>query len=349
MNTSTNPTNQRPLGTEATLPPRSHPTLERLLPLTLEIQSLDSIARLRAFRELAAHSLSDALIVSQRVGAVKFLQEAPRNPLTDELRERAKSEFLMGQAISHIAPSFTGDLPLVTLAEEKGALRVRGRAPWVTGIGLVDFVATGATDQKGLQHVLLIPRHDPAVTFSVADSLVALRESETGSMVINDMKIAPEQLLLSGAAPLTTHRNGKLCFGYPPLSTSMLAVGHAQRCLQSLEDVAQRVPLFEPLAVRLAAEIQVLGSSIELHARSTATIDSHLAYEELRARANVLAVNAAQLNIAAIGGQGFMQNSLASQLAAESRFFLVWALSPAAKVRTMELLARQTTASQPSH
>ncbi len=292
-------------------------------------------AQLRAYRELATHSVAEGLLISQRNAALKWIERSQDVELKMRFRRLASESFLTTQAASHISPSNRGKPSPVVMTESTDGYVVNGKAPWVTGVLRAQYYAVGVELDGGLQSVVILPKTRRGVSIGEHTSLEILKDSETGWISMQNVAIHPKEVLVPPERYVVTHNNGRLEKPYPALHTSSLALGHAIACLNLVKVYADCTTMLE-LGKELERRVEDISLSIDDLAALSSTQISLEPYEDVRASANLVSFRAATLLAMAARGHGLLSDSPAAKLLGESRFFLAWANSE----RTEQLTLR---------
>ena len=126
--------------------------------------------------------------------------------------------------------------------------------------------------------------------------------------------------------------------GAGSLGTSAVAIGAAQGTLRMFRDEVNRRPelaeFIEPLQDEAAQLTLMLRKSAKLSDDSKAP-----SAEEIRQRANSLALRSAQAWLAATKGAGYIAGHPAERAVRESMFFLVWSCPQQVLVRNLRELS----------
>ena len=192
-----------------------------------------------------------------------------------------------------------------------------GFSPWVTGATQAQIVVTGATLDDGRQILVALPTDLPGVSVPPPARLAGLSASQT-CPVNCDGVLAPNHYLLAGPVEDVMKQGAGARTG--GLQTSTLAVGLADAALKYLEDETRlRHDLAHPTVALRAEWTQTRDDLLAL-----AEGENVCSTENLRARANSLALRAAQASLAAAKGTGYVMGHPAGRWCREALFFLVW-------------------------
>jgi alkylation response protein AidB-like acyl-CoA dehydrogenase len=194
---------------------------------------------------------------------------------------------------------------------------LHGYSPWVTGAEHADHIVLGATLADGRQILAAVPTKLPGVHVEPALPLVALTASRTGSVRFDRVHVDRQWLM---AGPVHDVMKQGLAAKTGGLQTSALALGLATAALAHLQEQSQaRTSLVDP-AEALLAEVDSAKTDLLSLASGNASCTS----DELRTRANSLALRTTQAALAAAKGAGFVSDHPAGRRAREALFFLVW-------------------------
>ncbi len=185
-----------------------------------------------------------------------------------------------------------------------GGYLLSGRAPWVTGWGLIDVVQAGARCGDDIVWLLLDAEASPTAGLTATPvELATLQSSSTCELGWDRFEVPPERVV--ACEPYAEWRlrdaAGRATNGY-------LAIGVAARCARLVGSSS------------LTADV---GAAREALLRSTPDTVA-----EARAAASLLAVRAATAVVAAGGGRSVEAASHAARLMREATFLLVFGQSP---------------------
>jgi alkylation response protein AidB-like acyl-CoA dehydrogenase len=273
----------------------------------------------RGYLKLGAACLTTTFVLTQRTGACQRIIASDN--------EDAKRRWLPGLAsgeqfatvgISHLTTSRRHlAQPVLTAAETSTGWRLNGFSPWVTGADQADVVVVGATLEDGRQILAAVPADTRGVSCAVPANLIGLAASRTGEFRCDHVEI-PADCLLAGPAE-DVMRRGKGA-GTGGLQTSALAIGLASAAVRFLETESQRRPEFADAAASLRMEHSQLEADLLQAADGRAVCSS----DELRSRANSLALRGTQSALACAKGAGYIVGHPAGRWCREALFFLVW-------------------------
>ncbi|MCA9257561.1 MAG: acyl-CoA/acyl-ACP dehydrogenase [Planctomycetales bacterium] len=279
---------------------------------------------MKGYAALSAACLTTTFVLTQRTGACRRI-EASEN-------EWAKGRLLPGLAdgsifatvgVSHLTTSrqHTGK-PALTAEPTADGFVLDGMSPWVTGAPWADYVVVGATlveqgQPTGSQILIVAPTDLPGVTAPPHVPLVGVGASHTGQLLFDKVNVDRQWLLAGPVENVMAHASGVATGGF---QTSTLALGLASAALAFLKQESERRhELGSPLAA-LQRECQQLESDLLAAVGGNPTCTT----EQLRQRANSLALRSAQASLAAAKGAGYVVGHPAGRWCREALFFLVW-------------------------
>jgi alkylation response protein AidB-like acyl-CoA dehydrogenase len=273
----------------------------------------------RGYLRLSEACLTTTFIITQRTGACRRIRTSGNEPL----RERLLPGLLSGASfatvgISHLTTSRRHLARPVMLAREADdGFVLDGFSPWVTGGTHAQVIVTGATLEDGRQILVALPTDLPGVEAAEPARLVGLSASHTGQVVCRQVSVGRNWLLAGPVENVMSHGLGARTGG---LETSTLAVGLAKAAIHYLQSQSdQRGELAGP-ALGLSRE----QARLEVDLLSLAEGTPVCSTEELRTRANSLALRSAQAALAAAKGSGYVAGHPAGRWCREALFFLVW-------------------------
>lgn len=273
----------------------------------------------RGYMKLAAACLTTTFILTQRSAAVRRIADCEN----EELKERLLLPLADGSkfttvGISHLTTSRRHlAKPVLAATEVDDGFILDGYSPWVTGAAHADHVVVGATLDDGRQVLVAAPNQLPGVVAAPHAQLLALTGSHTGPLEFKSVQVGREWIIDGPAENVMAGRSGTKTGG---LQTSALAVGLSAAAIEFLEqESTARQDLREP-AESLRAEHGELESDL----LATAAGAEVCAADQLRARANSLALRSTQAALAAAKGAGYVSGHPTGRWCREALFFLVW-------------------------
>jgi alkylation response protein AidB-like acyl-CoA dehydrogenase len=206
-----------------------------------------------------------------------------------------------------------------------------GFSPWVTGARHADVIVSGGILPSGEQVLLAVPTDLPGVTRSAPVGLLALTGSQTGEVRFDRVHVDKSALLAGPAENVMAGRSGT---GTGGLATSALAVGLSSAAIDYLEREARNRDNLQAPAAGLRNEHRLLEADLLALAGGNPVCSN----EDVRARANSLALRSTQATITAAKGSGYVQGHPAGRWCREAMFFLVWSCpQPVANAALCEL------------
>ncbi len=274
---------------------------------------------MRGYLRLAGSCLTTAFVITQATGALRRIATWA----SDDLRERLLSSLLSGETfttlgISHLTTSRRHlGRPALRAEETADGFRLDGFSPWVTGGLAADWIVTGAQLDDGRQILTVVPTDLEGVECDAEQQLVALTASKTGAVQVRDVEISRDWLLAGPVENVIASATGASTGG---LQTSALAIGLAESAVAFVEGESEKRNELVLPAEALRRE----HDELEVDLLSLAGGNPACTSEDLRARANSLALRSAQAALSAAKGTGYVQGHPASRWCRESLFFLVW-------------------------
>lgn len=273
----------------------------------------------RGYLRLSAACLTTTFVITQRTGACQRIA-ASQN---EQLKERLLPDLLTHASfttlgISHLTTSRRHLAKPVMRAEETDdGFVLDGFSPWVTGSPHADTVVTGATMDDGRQILLALPMTLPGVSVPPPEKLIGLSASQTGRVVCERVEVSRGDLL---AGPIENIMQSGVGGRTGGLQTSTLAAGLAAGAVALVEKEAEK------RADLLAPAEALRGDYVALESDLLSAAEGHPACtnEELRTRANSLALRSTQAALSATKGTGYVVGHPAGRWCREALFFLVW-------------------------
>ena len=274
---------------------------------------------LRGYMELAAACLTTTFVITQRMGAATRIAASDKR----HLKERLLPDLVRGRSfatigISHLTTSRQHVSRPVMMAEETtDGFVLDGYSPWVTGGTQAEHVVIGATLPDERQVLVVLPTDLPGVSIDTPPQLVGLSASQTGPVRCNQVQLSREWLLAGPAPDIMKQGQGAKTGG---LQTSALAIGHSAAAINYLRSEQQARTNLGDATSALVCELEELQTDLLSLAVGIAVCTN----DELRSRANSLALRASQAALAAAKGAGYVAGHPASRWCREALFFLVW-------------------------
>lgn len=283
--------------------------------------------------DLATADLVSCFILTQQNSAVARI--AASDNVTMKARWLpliASGEAFATVGISHLSTSRQHlDEPAVAVTETASGFRFSGTVPWATSATQADVVVVGGTLPSGMEVLVAMPTDSSGFEATDRAELLALTASETGQIVLNDVEVDRSALLAGPVEAVMKTGAG----GTGSVTTSALAVGLSQRCVWQLAVEAERRDDLTESYDSLRSEFAAVKRDILLPA------DARPSAEELRTRANSLALRTSQALMTACKGAGFVKGHPAEKAVREAMFFLVWSCPrPVASAAMQEFACR---------
>lgn len=316
---------------------RDRDILKWFIPEEYGGRPVDGATRQEGYLSLASGCLTTAFILTQRNAAVARILLSPNIPLKQDLLTRlADDEIFATVGISHLTTSRQYlKTPTVQALPTDGGWTLVGEVPWVTGASEADVIVTGGVQPDGLQVLLALDPQTPGVAVQTPPRLLALNESMTSTVKLDDVFV-PEDRLLLGPDERVLKAGGA-----GGLTTSALALGAALKSILGIEREAEKRLDLNPTASSLHDTFDSLQARfLELARREEPPTADEL--ESLRKQSNSLVLNAAQAYLAASKGAGFLAGHPASRAVREAQFFLVWSCPQAVVNAALQAFACAT-------
>lgn len=273
----------------------------------------------RGYMRLAAACLTTTFILTQRSAAVRRIVECENQTTKQKLLPGlADGSRFSTVGISHLTTSRRHlAKPVLQAHETHDGFVLDGYSPWVTGAAHADTVVLGATLDDGRQVLIALPTSLRGVTVPPHASLLGLTASHTGPIEFRQVSVGREWLLDGPMENVIAGRSGTKTGG---LQTSALAAGLSAAAIVFLEQQSQKRPDLAGAAENLRSELEILETNLIALASGVPACSS----DELRARANSLALRSSQAALAAAKGAGYVNSHPAGRWCREALFFLVW-------------------------
>lgn len=264
---------------------------------------------------LAAACGSTHFVQAQHQGGIGFLLRGNPQLLRPE---HLSGRCLCGVAFAHLRRP---ESPVTVETTGDGWI-FRGEAPWFTGWGLMDEVVLAGRDERGLDIYALVGLFQEGVTMLESPTLSAIQASSTVGLRLHELKVPRSSLVLSQTLEEMALRDFRSQLGYTALPLGL--VREASRWVSN-ESVRER------LGERAA----------DLRRRALAWSDRPQEALEIRASANLLALQAAQAAVVSCGGQANQLQHPANRLLRESSFYFLTQLNGPLREVALEKLVLQ--------
>ncbi|HEY2826794.1 MAG TPA: acyl-CoA dehydrogenase family protein [Pirellulales bacterium] len=271
------------------------------------------------YMKLAAACLTTAFVLTQRSAAVRRIVESDNQTAKQRLLPAlADGSLFATVGISHLTTSRRHlAKPVLQARETADGFVLNGYSPWVTGAAHADIVVLGATMDDGQQVLLALPTSLSGVVVPSHAKLLGLNSSHTGPLECHEVHVGNDALLDGPVENVIAARSGTKTGG---LQTSALAIGLSAAAISFLDNESKkRIELRAPTE-SLRSEHDVCEADLLALAAGAPACSS----EDLRARANSLALRATQAALAAAKGAGYVAGHPAGRWCREALFFLVW-------------------------
>ena len=287
-------------------------------------QGWDTEAVVRGYLALSSACLTTTFILTQRTGACRRIASSSNQGLKERLLpELAQGKSFATVGISHLTTSRRHLARPVLRAErvEQGFL-LNGFSPWVTGATQAQHVVIGATlmvDDEPTEEQLLVvlPTDRPGVSAPEPAHLVGVSASQTGQLLVENVFLEDEWVLAGPAENVMSQGTGASTGGH---ETSTLASGLSEAAIEFLACEAKQRPDLETPLLALREEQAQLRETLFAVVHGLPDCSS----EQLRRRANSLALRSSQAALAAAKGTGYILGHPAGRWCREALFFLVW-------------------------
>ncbi|MDZ4689410.1 MAG: acyl-CoA dehydrogenase family protein [Planctomycetaceae bacterium] len=290
-------------------------------------------------RGLARANLSVTFILSQFQAASQRIVACENATLRSQWLPRlASGDAFATVGISHLTTSRQHiATPAVTAVATSGGFLLDGVVPWVTGAEVADIIVLGGTLSDGRQVLAALPRDREEVAIDAPAELLALNNSRTALVRLTHVIVRTDELLAGPVPHVLSTLSGK-SGGAGSLTTSALAVGHAEHAIDRITEEAASRPALNAVVEALTAEAEAIATDLQAAAQGLAAAD--ITAESLRTRATSLALRASQAYLAAAKGAGYVVGHPAERLVREAMFFLVWSCPQAVASQLLNEFSR---------
>lgn len=293
---------------------------------------------LEGYEQLAASCLTTAFILTQRMGACQRIVASNNESLKARLLpDLANGKLFATVGISHLTTSRQHiKTPAVQAQITGSTIRLNGMIPWVTGASQADIIVTGGTCENGKQVLVVLPVKNPGVEVLPFAELMALTSSQTATVQLSDVELSADSLL---AGPVESVMFQGVGSGTGSLTTSVLALGLAQRVARLIREQAALRPDLQEVSRRFDGEVIGLHNDLYFAATNPETTAKQMNASSIRQRANSLALRISQAAMGISKGAGFVRGHPAEQAVREAMFFLVWSCPQPIVQGTLEELS----------
>ncbi|MEX2176443.1 MAG: acyl-CoA dehydrogenase family protein [Pirellulaceae bacterium] len=282
-------------------------------------QGWSEIDLLRGYLRLAAACLTTAFVITQRMGAAGRIAASENEWLQRQLLpDLVAGRSFATVGISHLTTSRQHLARPVLAAEETASgFELSGYSPWVTGAEFAQHIVLGATLADQRQVLVALPTNLAGVRTERSPQLVGLSASRTGTVHLDRARL-DRRWLLAGPTPEVMKQGAGAKTG--GLQTSALALGLAWAAIDFLDQQRRE-------RSNLADPVDALRSGWDALANDLFSLAAGLPIctsDNLRTRANSLALRSTQAALAAAKGAGYVVGHPAGRWCREALFFLVW-------------------------
>lgn len=261
---------------------------------------------------LAAACGSTHFVQAQHQGGLGFLLRG--NP------ELLSEVYLSGQRLCGVAfAHLRRPQSPVTVETTSSGWVFRGEAPWFSGWGLMDDVVLAGRDEQGQDIYALVPLAQQGIQMRESPPLSAIQASATVSLRLHDLVVPRAALVLTQTVEEMARRDFR-----SQLSYTALPLGLVREAAGFLAEDRVRRHLLERAA--------------ELRFRALAWVEDPAEALEIRASANLLALQTAQAAVVSCGGQANQLQHPANRLLRESSFYFLTQLNAPLREVALEKL-----------
>ena len=294
------------------------------IPIEFGGDGADGAEMLEIYRELASGSLLTTFILTQRNAACQRIQTSDNDAIKSKLLPAlCRGEIFATVGISHLTTSrqHLKSPPVVVIPDENSnGYRLTGTVPWATGVAVADILVTGGTLADGRQILTALPTSREGVKIQTPIALMGLSSAQTSVVNLDNVLVGSDEILHGPVERVMSSGAGG---GAGSLGTSAVAIGTAQGTLRMFREEVDRRPELAEFVEPLQEEVAKLTKMLRESASNSSDSNTASA-EEIRQRANSLALRSAQAWLAATKGAGYIVGHPAERAVRESMFFLVW-------------------------
>ncbi len=291
-----------------------------------------------AYIEMSAACLSSTFILTQRVAALKRIGLSSNRLLQERMLPGLLEGTLTATVgISHLTTSRQHvKRPVLSFAAMDNSFVLNGFCPWLTGANSTTHVVIGAQQQAGQQLLAVVPTDADGFTVEPGLEMIALSDTHTGAVRLNDVQVAAEDLV-AGPVENVLQSLGAVSTG--SYQTSALALGVAQAAIDYLETESTNRDDLRSSTSALRAQHDQLKTSLLAAAGGNPVCSN----EQIRTDANQMVLRATQAAMVAAKGAGFVATHPVGRWCREAMFFLVWSCPQAVRDANLCELAGLTT------
>ena len=282
-------------------------------------QGWSDVDLVKGYLALSAACLSTTFIITQRTGACRRIAGSGNEFACRHLLPGlVTGETFSTVGLSHLTTSHRHlGRPVLRAEQTSGGFLLDGFSPWVTGATMAHSIVVGATLEDGHQVLIVVPTDHENVEVHPPVQLMALSSSHTGRVDFHGVEVSRDWLLAGPAENVMSQAIGANPGG---LQTSTRAVGLADAALHFLEEEVKNRPDLEEATRTMRGQWQQLYMDLLAGVAG----DSSCTKEQIRSRANHMALNSSQAALAAAKGAGYVSGHDAGRWCREAMFFLVW-------------------------
>jgi alkylation response protein AidB-like acyl-CoA dehydrogenase len=282
-------------------------------------QGWNDVDLVKGYLALSAACLSTTFIITQRTGACRRIAASGNEFACQQLLPGlVTGETFSTVGLSHLTTSHRHlGRPVLRAEQTSDGFLLEGFSPWVTGATMAQSIVVGATLDDERQLLLVVPTDQQGVDVQPPAQLMALSSSHTGRVDFHGVEVSQDWLLAGPAENVMSQAIGANPGG---LQTSTLAVGLADAALDFLEREAEKRPDLEEVAATMRGQWKELCDDLLAGVAG----DPSCTKEQIRSRANHMALNSSQAALAAAKGAGYVSGHDAGRWCREAMFFLVW-------------------------
>lgn len=288
----------------------------------------------RGYLRLSAACLTTTFTITQRMGACHRIVAGESAAAHRWIPGLVDGSLMATLGISHLTTSRQHVAPVLSATPSdandssdasdasdarpgNGGFYLNGYCPWVTGGRQAEILVVGATLGDGRQILAAVETKTAGVEAERHAELVALTSSQTGRIKFQNAWVPRANVL---AGPMEQVMKQGLGARTGGLQTSVLAAGLAASAKGYLKQEAERRPKLAEVAAELSDQVVKLQADLLAAAEG----NSDCTNEELRIRANSLALRTTQAAMTAAKGAGFTATHPVGRWCREALFFLVW-------------------------
>jgi len=285
-------------------------------------QGLDALEISLRYEQIAARSITTALVLSQRDSAVGLLEAANDTALRRRLLADAGAGCgWLTIGIAQLTTSRQGGPPALIATPADGGYRLRGLIPWSTGARQSDFIIAGAAvDGTSDQLLFALPRDLPGVVIENPLELVALSASQTTMIRCEDALLPADHLLLGPMPRVLSGARQSV-----RLPQAFLATG---LCRGALDLIAEHDSArARGLVASFESELDSARAQVIAVCQGSPQSPEQSASEQIprvRAMCNELALRITHAAVSIFKGSALLAEHPAQRLAREALFLLVW-------------------------